>query len=362
MTVLVTAGAPASAAQPGPAVAGRPPALAEPHVPVADVPAVGPAGRKGPHGPSASPSAQPGPDAPSTTVGIRLLDAPVERRDDTRAHKYVVDHVRPGTTIKRRIVVRNSSEIRRTVALYAAAADVTKKGFVLAPDRTENELSSWIDVEPAEEVLAPDEEVEALVTIAVPRRAEAGERYAVIWAEVAGVDGRNVRNVGRAGIRVYLSVGPGGEPPSGFEIGPLTGEREKDGTPVLTAEVRNTGRRALDLAGDLRLTEGPGGLSAGPVKVEAGTLALNGTTTVRVVLDRRLPDGPWAAKLDLASGWTKRSATGRVSFGPVPVAATSAVDRSGQVLTGGLATSGLVLVSFAVYAYRRRVRQPVAAA
>ncbi|MEU4383157.1 hypothetical protein [Micromonospora echinofusca] len=357
MTVLVTAGAPASAAQPGPAVAGRPPALAEPQVPEADVPAVGPARRPG------TPSARPDPSAPSTTVGVRLLDAPVERRDDTRAHKYVVDHVRPGTTIKRRIVVQNSSEIRRKVALYAAAADVTKKGFVLAPDRTENELSSWIDVEPPEEVLAPDEEAEVLVTITVPRRAEAGERYAVIWAEVAGVDdGQTVRNVGRAGIRVYLSVGPGGEPPSGFEIGPLTGKREKDGTPVLTAEVRNTGRRALDLAGDLRLTEGPGGLSAGPVKVEAGTLALDGTTTVRVVLDRRLPDGPWAAKLDLASGWTKRSATGRVSFGPVPVAATSAVDRSGQVLTGGLATSGLVLVSFAVYAYRRRVRQPVATA
>ncbi|MER6756009.1 hypothetical protein ABT235_17715 [Micromonospora echinofusca] len=360
MTVLVAAGAPASAAQPGPASAGRPPVLAEPGVPEADVPANEPHGPKG----SPGPSAQPSPSAPSTTVGVRLLDAPVERRDDTRAHKYVVDHVRPGTTIKRRILVRNSSEIRRTVALYAAAADVTEKGFVLAPDRTENELSSWIDVDPPEEALAPDEEVEARVTITVPTRAEAGERYAVIWAEVAGVDGQNVRNVGRAGIRVYLSVGPGGEPPSGFEIGPLTGKREKDGTPVLTAEVRNTGRRALDLAGDLRLTEGPGGLSAGPVKVEAGTLALDGTTIVRVVLDRRLPDGPWAAKLDLASGWTKRSATGRVGFGPVPVAATSAVDRSGQVLTGGLATSGLVLVLFAVYAYRRRarVRQPVAAA
>ncbi|MGK5518433.1 hypothetical protein ACSNN9_03665 [Micromonospora sp. URMC 107] len=323
------------------------------------MPAVEPDGRKG----SPGPSAQPGPDGPTTTVGVRLLDAPVDRRDDTRAHRYVVDHVRPGATIKRRIVVQNSSEIRRTVALYAAAADVTQEGFVLAPDRAENELSSWIDVEPAEEVLAPDEEVEALVTITVPRRAEAGERYAVIWAEFAGVDGRNVRNVGRAGIRVYLSVGPGGEPPSGFEIGPLTGGREKDGTPVLTAEVRNTGRRALDLAGELRLAEGPGGLSVGPVKVEAGTLALGGTTTARVALDRRLPDGPWAAKLDLASGWTKRSATGRVSFGPLPVAATTA-DRSDEVLTGGLATSGLLLVLFAVYAYRRRARvgRPVAAA
>ncbi|MGW4500135.1 hypothetical protein ACWENR_16170 [Micromonospora sp. NPDC004336] len=366
MTVLVTAGAPASAAQLAPASAAqlapasavRAPALAEPEVPEADVPAVEPDGRTG----KPRPSARPTPDGPPTTVGIRLLDAPVERRDDTRAHKYIVDHVRPGTTIKRRVMVQNSSEIRRTVALYAAAADVGRDGFALAPDRTRNELSSWIQVAPAEETLAPDEEAEALVTITVPRRAEAGERYAVIWAEVAGVDGQNVRNVGRAGIRVYLSVGPGGEPPSGFEIGPLTGGRDSGGIPVVTAEVRNTGRRALDLAGELWLAEGPGGLAAGPVKVEAGTLGLDGRTTVRVALDRRLPDGPWAAKLDLASGWTKRSAEGRVSFGPVPVAATSAADRSGQVLTGGLATSGLVLVLFAVYAYRRRVRQPAAVA
>ncbi|MEU4779062.1 hypothetical protein [Micromonospora sp. NPDC023633] len=330
-----------------------------PDLPDADQPAAKRPGRDGPRKPSPSPS----PVGPASAVGIRLLDAPVNRRDDSRAHKYIVDHLRPGTTIERRIMVKNLSEDRRPVAVYAAAADVTGAGFVLAPDRTENELSSWITVNRPELDLEPGEETEVLVTIEVPRDAEAAERYAVVWAEVAGAEGQTIRNVGRVGVRVYLSVGPGGEPPSGFEIGPLTGGREKDGTPVLTAEVRNTGRRALDLAGELRLAEGPGGLSVGPVKVEAGTLALGGTTTARVALDRRLPDGPWAAKLDLASGWTKRSATGRVSFGPLPVAATTA-DRSDEVLTGGLATSGLVLVLFAVHAYRRRarVRQPVAAA
>ncbi|MEH0982789.1 hypothetical protein [Micromonospora sp. CPCC 205556] len=289
----------------------------------------------------------------------------MDRRDDTRAHKYIVDHVRPGTTIKRRVLVRNLSEDRRPISVYAAAADVTTEGFVFAPGRTENELSSWIHVDRAEPHLAPDEEIEVLATIEVPEKAEAGERYAVIWAEVAGVEGQTVRNVGRVGVRVYLSVGPGGEPPSGFEIGPLTGGREKDGTPVVTAEVRNTGQRALDLAGELRLTDGPGGLSAGPIKAEASTLALGGTTTVRVILDRRLPDGPWSAKLDLASGWTKRDATGTLSFGTATAAAAaSATDRSGQVLTGGLVTSGLVLTLFVIHAYRRRARfrEPVPAA
>ncbi|MEV2238948.1 hypothetical protein [Micromonospora sp. NPDC049891] len=281
----------------------------------------------------------------------------MNRRDDTRAHKYIVDHVKPGTTIKRRIVVENSSEVQRKLALYAAAAAVTEKGFVIAPDRTENELSSWIRVEPGEEALAAGEEAEALVTIRVPRDAEAGERYAVVWAEISGTDGQQIRNVGRAGIRVYLSVGPGGEPPSGFEIGPLTGLRESDGTPVVTTEVRNTGQRALDLAGELRLTDGPGGLSTDPVRVEAATLPLGGSTTVRVVLDRRLPDGPWSAKLDLASGWTKRSASGTVSFGGATVPASANADRSSAVLAGGLVASGLVLAVLFGFAYRRRAQQ-----
>ncbi|MER7891825.1 hypothetical protein ABTX15_18570 [Micromonospora sp. NPDC094482] len=299
------------------------------------------------------------------SVGIRLLDAPVDRRDDTRAHKYVVDHLKPGTTIKRRVLVENDSELHRKVSLYAAAARVGDSGFEFAPDRTENELSSWITVEPAEEALAPGEEVEALVTLEVPRKAEAGERYAVIWAEVPGTDDKNVQNIGRAGIRVYLSVGPGGEPPSGFEIGPLTGGREKDGTPFVSAEVRNTGKRALDLAGELWLSDGPSALAAGPVKAEAKTLPLDGSTTIRVLLDRRLPDGPWAAKLALASGWTKRTATGTVTFGEVSAAAAaSSEDRSDEVLTGGLVTSVLVLALFAVYAHRRRtrIRQPAPAA
>ncbi|TDC77099.1 hypothetical protein E1193_22955 [Micromonospora sp. KC606] len=128
--------------------------------------------------------------------------------------------------------------------------------------------------------------------------------------------------------------------------------------------MRNTGRRALDLAGELWLTDGPGGLSAGSVKAEARTLPLGGTAVIRVHLDRRLPDGPWAAKLALGSGWTKRTATGPISFGPVPAAAAARDDRTGQVLTGGLVTSGLVLALFAVYVHRRRTRfrQPVPAA
>ncbi|TDB92070.1 hypothetical protein E1091_13360 [Micromonospora fluostatini] len=359
MTLLVAAGAPVPAAPAAPAVTTVPAAApdpgrsgADPERPGTGQAGIEPVGRNRSPGAGADPSRQPA--GPVTEVGIRLLDAPVSRRDDSRAHKYVVDHVRPGTIITRRIVVKNPSPITRDIALYAAAADVTGSGFYLAPDRTENELSSWIEVRPTTVTLKPDAERVAQVTIRVPPRASAGERYAVVWAEVAGVDGRNVRNIGRVGIRVYLSVGPGGEPPSSFQIGALRGEREPDGSPVVTADVRNTGRRALDLAGQLWLSDGPGGLSAGPVRAEAKTLAPGTGTTLRVVLDRRLPDGRWSARLELASGWTKGESDGTVTFGTVPPAASDEDDLAVPVLIGGLVASGLVLTLLAGYAYRRR--------
>ncbi|MER7168827.1 hypothetical protein ABT336_22515 [Micromonospora sp. NPDC000207] len=361
MALVVTAGAPVrpaegaaptSARQPVAAVA-HPVTAAQPDWPEDEQPGIRPVDRDRPRTPTAGPS--PTPTGPAAEVGIRLLDAPVNRRDDSRAHKYVVDHVKPGTTIKRRVVVKNPSTIRRDVAVYAAAADVDEGGFRFAPERSENELSSWIDVDRTEANLAPDEEETVQVTITVPRQASAGERYAVVWAEVSGVDEENVRNIGRTGVRVYLSVGPGGEPPSSFDIGGLTGSRPPDGNPVVTAEVRNTGRRALDLAGQLWLTDGPGGLAVGPVRAEAKTLAPGASTTVHVVLDSRLPDGRWTAKLDLASGWTKGTVTATVTFGATP-ALVADDEPAPWVLTGGLIASALVLTLLGGYAYRRRTR------
>ncbi|WP_422737236.1 hypothetical protein ACN263_28065 [Micromonospora sp. WMMD729] len=355
MTLVVAAGAPALPARAAGVHSFAGAAPEDPNmVEEADVPGLDRAA--GTPKPSASPEGAP------AAVGVRLLDAPVNRRDDTRAHKYIVDHVHPGTTIRRRIVVENVSPVKRTVDVYPAAADVTEKGFVLAPERTQNELSSWIEVDTTQVKLASEDEATVWVTIRVPKKAEAGERYAVVWAQSTSGDERMVEQIARAGIRVYLSVGPGGEPPSGFEVGPLSGGRETDGTPFVTTEVRNTGQRALDLAGELRLTDGPSGLSAGPLRAEARTLPLNGRTTIRVRLDRQLPDGPWKARLDLASGWTKRSATGSVDFGPATAATTERkVDTGALVLGSGVAGSVLILLLFGVYTYRRRFRQPATA-
>ncbi|MGX7676765.1 hypothetical protein [Plantactinospora sp. DSM 117369] len=240
--------------------------------------------------------------------------------------------------------------------MYPAAATVDEDQWIVAPDRTANELSSWVTLDRDHHDLTPAKEATVWATIRVPENASTGERYAVIWAETPGIGDSTVRHIGRAGIRIYLSVGPGGEPPSDFTIKGLTGTRAPDGTARLTAQVTNTGKRALDLDGTLTLTNGPDDLTKGRFTVDAPTLALGAAAAIDVPVGKHIPDGPWTAKLELHSGWTRRTATAQVTFTP-PTASRSDAgsDNTLSVLFGGLATSTLVLALFAGYAiYQRR--------
>ncbi|MFD5428000.1 peptidase [Streptomyces sp. NPDC127084] len=268
---------------------------------------------------AASVMATPVADPEPGLIGVRLVDAPVARRDDPRARRYIVDHLRPGTTIKRRIEVYNKSAESRRLDLYPASAAIHKNAFTFGPKRTANELSGWIKVEPSAVDLKPRTRGQVMLTLTVPRTALDGERYAVVWAEAqAPPDAtHNVGSVHRVGVRVYLDVGPGGEPLSDFVIEKLRGFRDKQGRPSVTAVVRNLGRRAVDLSGELTLADGPGGVTAGPFKAPPGTtLGSYDSGEVVVPLDRRLPDGPWKATLVLQSGPAKRSATATVSLSP----------------------------------------------
>jgi hypothetical protein len=91
---------------------------------------------------------------------------------------------------------------------------------------------------------------------------------------------------------------------------------------VVVATVHNTGGRALDLSGTLRLSGGPGGLSAGPYPATLGvTLAIGDTEPVTIVLDDRVPAGPWQAQVTLRSGLLERSVQATITF---PQAGSSA--------------------------------------
>jgi hypothetical protein len=254
---------------------------------------------------------------PPGSIGIRLLEAPENLADDPRAHLYVIDHLDQGHTIRRLIEVSSGLDDPVRLELYAAGALISKGRFRFLDGHTQNEVSSWIVVDPPSVELAPHGSATAVVTIAVPRNAADGERYAVVWAETppSVPSSGGVASIDRVGIRVYLSVGRGGAPPIDFRIGSLTAARDASGRPVVSATVVNTGGRAIDLSGSLRLADGPGGLSAGPFAAQLGTtIGIGERAPVRIVLSPSIPDGPWNAVLRLRSGLVERRAHARILF------------------------------------------------
>ncbi len=292
-------------------------------------------------------------------IGIRLLEAPSDRREDPRARSYIIDHVIPGKTITRRVEVSNGTSRPVSIKVYAGGAELKDGTFQPLEETESNELTTWTKVGPSAVDLAPGQRASANVTIAIPDDASPGERYGVVWAQLSSApDARGVTQVNRVGVRIYLSVGPGGEPASDFSITSLTAKKNPDGTPVVTAEVRNTGGRALDLAGELRLTDGPGGLSGGPFSAELGTtLGVAAVAPVTVALDKQLPNGPWQANLILKSGTLERSASAEITFPEAGRSGPAVPVRSGS--SGGIVPliagiGALLLVGLLIFLLRRR--------
>ena len=295
-------------------------------------------------------------EASKGSVGVQLLDVPTTARLDPRARLYIVDHVAPGTVIHRRIQVSNSTASTTNVAIYPAAATIAKGRFVGSAGHTRNELSTWASVRPGAPGIRAGGRRTAVVTIRVPRDASPGERYGVVWAETRSAPaGDGITQVNRVGIRLYLSVGPGGAPAANFKIDSVTAKRSADGRPMVLASVHNTGGRALDMNGTLRLRDGPGGLTAGPYPADLGvSLGIGDRETVRIVLDNRLPAGPWHARLNLRSGLLSRNAAATITF---PGAETSS-SWPRLVIIGLLALIGLLLLITALLIARRRQRGP----
>lgn len=306
-----------------------------------------------------------GAEAPGS-VGIRLVDAPVSARDDPRAKVYIVDHLAPGTVITRRIEVSNTTDSTARLQLYPSAASIEKSSFLGAAGRTANDLSTWTSVVPAEPDVPAGGKLTATVTIAVPADAAPGEQYGVVWAEARSAPnaGGGVTQVSRVGIRLYVSVGPGGAPPAAFTIDALTAHRSSDGVPSVVASVHNTGGRALDMNGSMELRNGPGDLNAGPFPASLGTtLPIGATEPVTITLDQALPDGPWDARITLRSGLLEESATATLSF-PVPgssVTVTPAPNGSAWPKSAVALLVGAVIGALAYVVFRRRHRRAAVA-
>lgn len=268
-------------------------------------------------------SAQVAPAPAEAGLGIRLAEAPTSGRNDPRARSAVVDHVAPGARFTRRIAVRNGTSSPITTDTYVAAARITDDEFVIDGRGATGPLTRWARVEPASLALAPGQIAEVQLVVDVPAGARDGEYYGAAVASVSARSAGGVTAENRVGVRIYLSVGAGAAPESDFSVTGLRASRPADGRPVVTAAVRNTGGRALDMSGTLRLSHGPAGLSAGPFPAELGrTLPIGGRGGVRVVLDRATPAGPWKAALTLRSGTVEHTVAGTITFprpGQAPV-------------------------------------------
>jgi hypothetical protein len=248
-------------------------------------------------------------------IGIRLLEAPAGTRDP-RALTYVIDHVRPGALLTRHFEVCNGTNATTRLSFYPNAATIRDGHFTITEGRATNELTSWMSVTPAGASLGPDQRVTLTATIRVPQGVAGGERYGVVLAELpAQPNAQGVAVASRVGVRIYLDVGGPRPPKSDFTVDTLQASRRSDGSAIVTAQVHNTGGRALDMRGSLTLRNGPDGLSAGPYPATLGTtLAPGQTEPVTVVLGKSITGGPWTARLTLTSGLLERRAEAQLSF------------------------------------------------
>jgi hypothetical protein len=305
---------------------------------------------------------------------VRLLDEPTALRKDPRASVYVIDELRPGMTITRHVEVSNNTGQATDVSLYPAAATIAGGGFAIETGQAANQLTGWTRITPAVMPLASGASGVATVTIEVPTDATSGEGYEGLVAALPPLPttgGLALEN--RVAIRVYLAVSSARAPlpASNFTIGSLQARRLSDGTPQVTATVTNTGGRALDLTGTLRLTDGPGGLSAGPYDTSGeSTLAVAGSGQVSVRLAKAIPAGPWTARITVVSGLLTRVASATITFpsaagtaAPPVRAHTVPLTKNRSVLipvAGGLI--GLVAIGLLLVARRRRRRDEESAA
>ena len=206
--------------------------------------------------------------------------------------------------------------------------------------------------------LAAGASVTDMITIKVPQGATRGEHYGVIWVQQTaashGSSGFAVTEVSRVGIRVYLAVGRGGAPPTSFDVTSITGQRSAAGLPVIVVHVNNTGGRAIDLRGSVRLADGPGNTSSGPFPApKVVTLAPGQSWNMTFDPPRSLPDGSWRATVTLVSGITTATATATIAL-TTTVAAPASLSSTQWIW---LALGGLVLVLVVVrgwYALRHR--------
>jgi hypothetical protein len=291
-------------------------------------------------------------------IGIRLVPDASSASAEPLTLPYVVERLTPGSRVTRQIEISNTTDAMADVTVFPAAASIVEGKFTFAPGRTGDLLSSWTSVAQPVLHLAPGATVLDAVTTELPKRASSGERYAVVWAEVSAPSPTQsgVRLVNRVGVRMYVSIGKGGSPAAEFTVGALAASRSANGDPLVAARIHNVGQAALAITGELTLSHGPGGLSAGPFSFTLGVLlAPSHSTIAPVELASQIPRGPWRADLSLSSGGTQRSSVTTITF-PAKTLATGQHSFFGRLMLVALIVLMLLLAAAGSVLFFRRHR------
>lgn len=249
-------------------------------------------------------------------LGIRISGAPAERAEDPRARVAIVDSAIAGATSGSwRVELENDTPEPLTVEVFPTAARVEDGQFRIPATRIENDLTSWISLGHDQLTIPPRERREVEVRIQVEAGAAGGERFAAIVAEPPPVDDGSLAMINRVAARVYFGVEGASPLVSDFEVVEMSAGRDTSGQPHVVLDIRNTGDRTLEVSGDLRLTDGPAGLEAGPfAATDPALLGPEAPGQVRFLLDPQIPAGPWLARADLVSGVIERSAEATITF------------------------------------------------
>ena len=293
-------------------------------------------------------------------IGVRLVADSASSSAEPLGLAYIVERLAPGSRVTRQIEISNTTDVMADIDVFPAAASIDEGRFSFAPGRTADPLSTWTTVAHSVLHVARGATAFDALTINVPKRASAGERYAVAWAEVSAPSRTQsgVRLINRVGVRMYISVGKGGMPAAEFTVGSLSAGRSANGDPLVVAKIRNIGRAALDITGELTLSDGPGGLSAGPFPVTLGSLLAPGhSATERVELNSEIPRGPWRADLGLSSAGTERSSVAIITF-PVKTLIGGKRSLPASVSLAALVFLVLVLTAASAILFSRRRSSP----
>ena len=243
------------------------------------------------------------------------------------------------------------------VTVYPAAATIGQGGFQFAAGHTQNEMTPWVRISQTTVNLAPHSAATLTATIAVPHDAPSGSQYGVIWAEQDTTGSGNVLLVSRVGIRLYLSIGPGGAPAPNFTVGTPTVSHTSGGSPIVHVPVHNTGGVALDVRGTLQLTGGPGGLQDGPFPAASvDTLAPGQAHPATFALSSKIPACPWQATFTFTSGLITK--TEKVTLNLGGGAPVTAAHTSFPIVPVVAGIAAVILLAVVVLIVRRVRRTP----